>query len=62
MEKGGVDTSIYKAHSVRAAVPAHLKKLKTLSLAQILARGGWKISGEGKSRVFIRFYERTAHL
>ena len=61
MEKGGVDTGIYKAHTIRAAVPAHLRKTKSLSLVQILARGGWKASSDGKSRTFIKFYERTAH-
>lgn len=60
MEKGGVDTSKYKAHSVRAAAPAHLRKEKALSLSQVLARGGWKASAEGKSRTFMVFYERSA--
>ena len=40
MARGGVDTSVYKAHSIRSAVPAHLRKTKALSLGQILARGG----------------------
>ena len=60
MEKGGVDTDMYKAHSIRAAAPAHFRKEKSLSLAQILARGGWKASSEGRSRTFIKFYERSA--
>ena len=60
MEKGGVDITKYKAHSVRAAAPAHFRKEKSLSLVQILARGGWKASAEGKSVTFVRFYERFA--
>ena len=60
MEKGGVDIDRFKAHSVRAAAPAHFTKIKALSLKQILARGGWKVSAEGSSRVFIKFYQRTA--
>ena len=59
MEKGGVDTRKYKAHSIRAAVPAHLKGSKALSLPQILVRGGWKASSDGKSRTFLRFYDRS---
>ena len=59
MEKGGVNTDKYKAHSLRAAAPAHFKKNKALSLKQILTRGGWKISAEGSSRTFIKFYQRT---
>ena len=59
MEKGGVDTDKFKAHSLRAAAPAHFKKNKALSLKQILTRGGWKVSAEGSSSVFIKFYQRT---
>ena len=59
MEKGGVDTAKYKAHSLRSAAPAHFKKNKALSLKQILTRGGWKISAEGSSSVFIKFYQRS---
>ena len=59
MEKGGVDTQKYKAHSIRAAVPAHLKGNKALSLSQILVRGGWKASSDGKSRTFLRFYDKS---
>ena len=59
MEKGGVDTSVFKAHSVRSAAPAHFRKEKALSMAQILARGGWKASGDGVSRTFILFYDRS---
>ena len=58
--EGGVDVNRFKAHSVRAAAPAHFTKIKALSLKQILARGGWKVSAEGSSRVFIKFYQRTA--
>ena len=60
MVKGGVDVSKYGAHSVRAAAPAHFRKEKALSLAQILARGGWKAASDGSSRTFVRFYERLA--
>lgn len=59
MEKGGVDTDKFKAHSLRAAAPAHFKKSKALSLKQILTRGGWKMSAEGSSRVFMKFYQRS---
>lgn len=59
MVEGGVDISKFKAHSVRAAAPAHFTKIKSLSLKQILARGGWKISEGGSSRTFIKFYQRT---
>lgn len=60
MERGGVDLSRFKAHSVRSAAPAHLRKAKNLSLVQILARGGWKATPDGSSKTFIRFYERVA--
>ena len=59
MSKGGVDLAKFKAHSVRSAAPAHFKKMKALSLQQILTRGGWKVSAEGSSRTFIKFYQRT---
>ena len=60
MQKGGIDTDKFKAHSLRAAAPAHFRKNKSLSLKQILTRGGWKISAEGSSSVFIKFYQRSA--
>ena len=62
MKEGGVDVTKYGAHSVRSAAPAHFRKQKALSLTQILARGGWKISPEGKSNTFIRYYERQTWL
>ena len=58
MEYGGIDTNRFKAHSARAAAPAHFTKTKALSLKQILARGGWKVSSGGSSRTFIKFYQR----
>ena len=43
----------FKAHSVRAAAPARFTRVKAFSFKQILAKGGWKVSTEGSSRVFI---------
>ena len=60
MSKGGVDVTKFKAHSVRSAAPAHFRKKKALSLAQILSRGGWKPASDGSSKTFIKFYEREA--
>jgi len=59
MARGGIDTEVFKPHSVRLAVPAHLRRAKALSLAQILARGGWKPSADGRSSVFLKFYDRN---
>ena len=60
MQQGGVDLDEFKAHSVRAAALAHLRKNKNLSTTQVLARGVWKASADGSSRTFLRFYERVA--
>ena len=60
MKQGGVDLNEFKAHSVRSAAPAHFRKNKNLSMAQILARGGWKATADGSSRTFLRFYEKVA--
>ena len=58
MERGGVDVSKFKAHSIRSAAPTHLRKNKFLSLAQVLARGGWMAGPDGKSTTFIKFYQK----
>ena len=52
MEKAGIDTDKYKAHSVRGASTSKASKLG-LSAAQIMQRANW-----AKARTFYRFYNR----
>ena len=57
MQKGGIDTSIFKTHSSRSASSQYLKG-KNLSMVQILHRGGWTVYSDNSSAVFIRFYQK----
>ena len=52
MEKSGIDTDKYKAHSVRGASTSKANK-GGLSAAQIMQRANWT-----KARTFYRFYNR----
>ena len=54
MDKAGIDTSLYKAHSVRSASATQMK-LAGMSLTQILARAHWSET----SRTFAKFYDRS---
>ena len=54
MDKAGIDTSLYKAHSVRSASATQMK-LAGMSLTQILARAHWSET----SRTFAKFYNRS---
>ena len=50
---GGVDTSVWKSHSVRSAGAASLR-LRGLSLQEICSRADWSLS----SRTYQQFYQR----
>ena len=52
MEKGGVDTSKYKAHSTRAASTSKAR-VQGLSVEQIVKKANW-----AKASTFSRFYNR----
>lgn len=54
LDRAGIDTSSYKAHSVRAAAASAMLK-KGLSLQQVLRRANWSAT----SRTFAMFYDRS---
>ena len=54
MERAGISTASYKAHSVRSASASDLRN-KGMSLAQVLERGNWSSS----TRTFRLFYDRS---
>ena len=54
MERAGIDTSTYKAHSTRAAASSSMKR-SGMSVQQILAKAHWS----KKSRTFATFYDRS---
>ena len=54
MERAGINTTTYKAHSVRSASATDLRN-KGMSLAQVLERGNWSSS----TRTFRLFYDRS---
>ena len=58
LKRSGINTSLFKAHSTRAASSSF--HAKNLSLAQILTRGGWAISPNQTSNTFSRFYNKFA--
>jgi hypothetical protein len=59
MSGGGIDLEVFKPHSVRAAAAAHARTARSLSLTQVLARGGWKPSADGASAVFLKYYDKN---
>ena len=54
MDRAGIDTTLYKAHSVRSASAMQMK-LVGMSLTHILARAHWSET----SRTFAEFYDRS---
>ena len=54
MDRAGIDTTLYKAYSVRSASATQMK-LAGMSLTQILARAHWSKT----SRTFAKFYDRS---
>ena len=54
MERAGISTASYKAHSVRSASATDLRN-KGMSLAQVLERGNWS----SNTRTFRLFYDRS---
>ena len=52
LSEAGVDTSVWGAHSGRAASAAHLSKIKNLSHLQMCKLGDWSTS----SGIFKKFY------
>jgi len=61
MTRAGLDTSVFKTHSSRAAASA-FHKSRNLGLSTILDRGGWKPDLKGSSRVFLIYYDRKVRL
>ena len=54
LSSSGVDTSLWDPHAMRAAVVAHKKSAKNLSLGQICRLADWSLA----SGVFTKFYDR----
>ena len=54
LSSSGVDTSLWDPHATRAAVVAHKKSAKNLSLGQICRLADWSLA----SGVFTKFYDR----
>ena len=54
MERAGISTASYKAHSVHSASASDMRN-RGMSLAQVLARGNWSSS----TRTFQLFYDRS---
>ena len=54
MEKAGIDTNKYKAHSTRSASSTAMKRAG-MTIQAILAKANWS----KKSNTFRRFYDRT---
>ena len=54
MERAGISTASYKAHSVRSASASDMRN-RGMSLAQVLARGNWS----SNTRTFQLFYDRS---
>ena len=54
MEKAGINTDKYKAHSTRAAASSSMKR-SGMSINQILAKAHWS----SKSNTFAKFYDRA---
>ena len=54
LSSSGVDTSLWDPHAMRAAVVAHKKSAKNLSLGQICRLADWSLA----SGVFTKFYNR----
>jgi len=60
MARAGIDTSVFKTHSSRAAASA-FHKSRNMGLTTILERGGWKPDLKGSSRVFLIYYDRKVN-
>ena len=54
MERAGINTVSYKAHSTRAAASSSMKR-SGMSVQQILAKAHWSRT----SGTFARFYDRA---
>ena len=56
LQEAGVDTSIYKAHSTRAAATSAANR-KGVPITQILSAAGW-----ANERTFRRFYNKPLEM